>query len=60
MARVLLSTDEQTQLTDAQNDLIELKAQIESGIDEGFLSPSLLTAVNDQLAQIDVLMTNIV
>lgn len=58
MARVKLSDDEHRQLTDAQAELVELRTQIESGIASGVTSSSLLDAVNQQISQIETLLTN--
>jgi flagellar biosynthesis chaperone FliJ len=56
MAKVLLSEEERRQLDTTRVELVELEQQIKESVEAGVTNQSMLTAAQEQLAQLDSLL----
>jgi hypothetical protein len=58
MARVVLTAEERSTLTETRIELIALQEQILAAIEAGIQSPAMAAAAAEQITQIDALMEN--
>ena len=57
MPRVVLTAAERETLESAKRDQLELIEQIDAGVEAGVVRPSMAAAAQDQLEQIETLLT---